>query len=264
MHLADSDRKRAALSKARAGLWVPILAAAMFVFAGDRPMGEADAKASELAEKTMMAMGGWDQWEQTRFIAWTFFGRRHHVWDKHSGDIRVETPEKEQVILMNVHTKEGRAWEKGEPVEDETALATLLDFGYKVWINDAYWLVMPYKLRDPGVTLTYTREDKTEAGEEAQVLTMTFQDVGVTPENKYEVFIDKKDFLVKQWSFFPKAEDSEPRFSTPWADWRTYGSIKLSGNRGKAQLDDIAVFNTLPTTVFSDPAPWRTNVPSEE
>jgi hypothetical protein len=29
--------------------------------------------------------------------------------------------------------------------------------GKNWWINDAYWLVMPWKLQDPGVTLSYVK-----------------------------------------------------------------------------------------------------------
>ena len=32
-------------------------------------------------------------------------------------------------------------------------LGEMLENGRRAWINDSYWLVMPYKLRDPGVTL---------------------------------------------------------------------------------------------------------------
>lgn len=46
---------------------------------------------------------------------------------------------------------------------------------------------MPYKLKDSGVTLKYKGEGQTEEGEPAQVLVLTFKDVGVTPQNKYEV-----------------------------------------------------------------------------
>ncbi|MGB1718880.1 MAG: hypothetical protein ACPHO6_12015 [Candidatus Latescibacterota bacterium] len=47
-------------------------------------------QAIALAEETMQAMGGYPAWSQTRFITWRFFGRRLHVWDKWTGDIRFE------------------------------------------------------------------------------------------------------------------------------------------------------------------------------
>ena len=30
---------------------------------------------------------------------------------------------------------------------------------YAIWVNDTYWLLMPYKMKDPGVTLAYDGEE---------------------------------------------------------------------------------------------------------
>jgi hypothetical protein len=35
-----------------------------------------------------------------------------------------------------------------------------------LWINDAYWLVMPWKLQDPGVTLSYVKTDTLQMGKQ--------------------------------------------------------------------------------------------------
>ncbi|CAM2067820.1 hypothetical protein SCOR_20745 [Sulfidibacter corallicola] len=221
--------------------------------------GQADEKSAELAKKVMVAMGGHENYDKTRFLTWNFFGSRTHYWDKWTGRARIEDHKEGFLVLMNIHDKKGKVWQNGEPVTDEKLVADKLQWGYEVWINDSYWLVMPYKLRDPGVTLSYAREDTMENGRPAHVLTMTFDSVGVTPENKYEVFIDKENSLVRQWAFFSKADDENPRFTTPWEGWQDYGKIKLCGDRGKAQLTNIAVFDTLPDTVFQDPAAVSTS-----
>ena len=49
---------------------------------------ESDAKAIEIADAVMEKMGGWENWNQTRYITWRFFGRRMHVWDKWTGNLR--------------------------------------------------------------------------------------------------------------------------------------------------------------------------------
>lgn len=214
-------------------------------------MGKADEKAAAIAAEVMTAMGGSEAYDETRFLTWRFFGKRYHVWDKHTGDIRVETG-KGLVVVMNLHTQKGRAWQEGTEVTDEAELKPLLTRGYEMWINDSYWLVMPYKLRDPGVTLAYTREDKTEDGRAAHVLTLTFEEVGVTPENKYEVFVDAESKLVTQWSFFRKAEDTEPGFTNPWINWEKHGKIMLSADRGRGKHTDVAVLDSVPKGTFSE------------
>ena len=46
----------------------------------------------------------------------------------------------------------------------------MLDDAHGAWINDSYWLVMPYKLLDPGVRLRHLGERTTSEGETADVL----------------------------------------------------------------------------------------------
>jgi hypothetical protein len=214
-------------------------------------------QAIALAEETMQAMGGYPAWSQTRFITWRFFGRRLHVWDKWTGDIRFE--QDDLTVLMNIHTKRGRAFRDGNRLTD-SELQTALDQGYRAWINDSYWLVMPYKLKDSGVTLLYSGKGKSEDGRDADVLELRFTDVGVTPNNKYRVWIDRESHLVSQWAFYADAEDAEPRFIGPWQNWQRHGRIMLSDNRGQRSHTDVAVLSELPASVLSDPSPLDKNV----
>ena len=218
-----------------------------------------DPKAIALADRVMARMGGREAWDRTRYIRWSFFGRRHHVWDKYTGNIRIEGMERETeipyLVLMNVHTMEGRAWESGEEVTDPGRLAELLDRGEAVWINDSYWLVMPYKLKDTGVTLEYLGEASMEDGRPAEVLQLTFKGVGRTPENKYHVYVAKKTGLVEQWAYYRNFEDDEPGFTGPWHNWQQYGQILLSDNRGERGHTNLAVYDELPGSVFTSPEP---------
>jgi hypothetical protein len=218
-----------------------------------------DTEAIEIADEVMEAMGGRRAWDRTRHIRWRFLGRRLHAWDKHTGDIRVEGEERDTgepyVILMNIHTKKGRAWRSGTEITDFKDLAAMIDHGEALWINDGYWVFMPYKLKDSGVTLAYLGEGTLLDERKADVLELTFQEVGRTPENKYHVFVSRDRHLVEQWSFFAKADDPEPLFTNPWGNWQRYGAILLSDSRGESAHTDLAVFESLPRAVYEDPAP---------
>lgn len=220
----------------------------------DFDVAGSDAQAIALADGVMAAMGGREAWDNTRYIAWNFFGRRTHVWDKWTGNLRFE-PQAGKVILMNIHSKEGKVFQDGEEVTDAETLAKDLDGGYKAWINDSYWLTMPYKLKDSGVTLEYVGKGELEDGRPGQILQLTFEGVGVTPQNKYHVYVADESGLVEQWAFFPTADAPEPQFKTPWAKWTKHGDIMLSGDRGQFQLEDIRVYDELPASVFEDPSP---------
>lgn len=213
---------------------------------------DSDLLATLLADKVMNAMGGRKAWDETRFISWTFFGRRNHVWDKHTGDVRIEDPSRELTILMNINTMEGRVQLQGEELTHPDSLSKYLDRGNRMWINDSYWLVMPFKLKDSGVTLYYLGEDTTEAGTKADVIKLTFENVGVTPENFYDVWIDFDTKLVTQWAFYRNSESSEPNFIDPWLDYKKYGKILLSGNRGgNRALTNIQVQDEVPEGTFT-------------
>jgi hypothetical protein len=47
------------------------------------------------------------------------------------------------------------------------------------------------KLQDPGVNLTYVKTEQLPNGTTADILQLTFNAVGVTPENKYCMSIKK-------------------------------------------------------------------------
>lgn len=223
--------------------------------------GKADEKAAALAARVMETMGGAKAWAETRVITWTFFGSRRHVWDKATGDIRMEGGNAEsgkQVIVMNLNSGAGRAWRNGTEMTTGNQLEKALEQARSAWINDSYWLVMPYKLRDPGVTLRSMGPKQTAAGNDAEVLELTFEGVGATPQNKYHVYVGTRSGLVEQWDFFRTAADTESVFQSPWTGWKKYGRIMLSGGRGQmrgrdAKLTDIAVMDEPPAGVFTDP-----------
>ncbi len=226
-----------------------------------------DPEALLLADAVMERMGGRRAWDATRYLRWRFFGRRLHVWDKQSGDIRIEGEGREDgvpfVILMNLHSRDGRAWRGGEEVTDPEALAELLESGESMWINDSYWLFMPYKLKDTGVTLRHLGAGAMEDGRAAEVLELTFEEVGRTPENKYHVYVAADSGLVEQWDFYRDAADAEPGFKIPWHGWQRHGEILLSADRGESRHTEVAVFDRLPPSVFTSPEPvdWNSLEP---
>ena len=211
-----------------------------------------DPKAVALADQVMDAMGGRKNWDKTRYISWNFFGFRKHIWDKWTGNVRIENVRDDLVVLMNINTDKGRIFKHGQEQTSADSLAKYLKTGKGAWINDSYWLVMPYKLKDSGVTLKYVGEEKTKDGKDADLLQLTFKGVGNTPDNKYKVWVDKQTHLVWQWAYYPKFDADKPGFVLPWIDYQKHGKILLSGERGDRDLTEIVVLDKLPETVFTN------------
>jgi hypothetical protein len=203
-----------------------------------------------IADRVMNAMGGRKAWDETRYITWNFFESRKLLWDKWTGDVRVEYLQSDLKIIVNIHDLKGKVLKDGLDMTNPDSLSQYLTRGKNNWINDSYWLFMPYKLKDTGVTLSFLEEDSTMAGKKAYLLELTFKDVGVTPDNYYKVWVDEETNLVSQWAFYRTHGMIEPNFVNPWEDYNRYGKILLSGSRGKRKLTDIKVLESIPDHAF--------------
>lgn len=217
---------------------------------------QTDEKARTLAKQVLKNMGGQQGWDDTRFLAWTF-NNQYQVWDKHQNKFRWE---KDSLIaIIDTQTKEGKVYVNGEKISNLEEKKKHLERTYALWINNAYWLVMPFKLQDPGVNLKYAGEGKALDGTDADLLEMTFEEVGLTPQNKYHLWIDKETGLITQWAFFRNYGDAEPTFTRRWSDYKDYGKIKLASDRSNMQsdfrLEHIAAPKEVSATVFNSPMP---------
>ena len=209
-----------------------------------------DPLAIVLADRVMSAMGGREAWDKTRYLKWNFFDRRYLLWDKVAGKVRIEIQKKDRVILLDLNKLTGKVFQEGIELSNPDSIAFYLSKGEKIWMNDSYWLLMPFKLKDTGVTLTYLREDMTQSGELSDVLKLTFENVGATPENAYWVWISKDQDLIKQWAYFKHFTDTLPQFVSPWDDYKKYGEILLATGRGWRNITDVAVLSSVPLNIF--------------
>ena len=216
-----------------------------------------DEQAVQLADEVMQAMGGRTAWDTTRYFSWNFLGFRSLLWDKETGNVRIEVPQDSAIYLVNIRENTGQVTMRGEEVTQPDSLAKYVQAGKEIWINDSYWLFMPFKLKDSGVTLTYAGEDTLMNGDPAQLLELRFDGVGVTPQNKYQVYVDPVDHLVKQWAYYPEAALDTPQFMLPWDDYQTYGSLQLASDRGERDISDIQVMSEVPESEFTDMSTFR-------
>lgn len=215
-------------------------------------LAQSDPAAIELADSIMMAIGGRKNWDATRFISWNFFGRRNLTWDKHTGRVRIESVPDSTIYLTNVNTMEGKVQIRGQELAEPDSLAKMLKRAKSIWINDSYWLVMPFKLKDSGVTLTYLGEDTLVNKSHYNVLRMTFENVGDTPQNKYDLYVGVKDNLIKYWSYYGNANQDSVSWTRPWDNYQRYGNILLSADRSdNAGPKKVKVEDALPDEVFT-------------
>jgi hypothetical protein len=158
------------------------------------------------------------------------------------------------LVIMNVNTKQGKAWKNGAEVADP---AELLKFGYGRFINDTFWLLMGFKSFDPGVTRTYEGEKTNACGAKHDVVRFNFDNVGLTPGDVYWMWVNKDSGLVDEWHM--KLQGSKPEDEPGvvlFHDYRRFNGLLIStrremkGRNTNIRLDDIVVSSATPPGAF--------------
>jgi hypothetical protein len=135
---------------------------------------------------------------------------RSHYWNVKAGTDTVTVGDKSMTINTN-----GKPNETDDP--DQAAM-------FKAWTNDAYWLTAPLKLFDPGVTRQYLgRRDVN--GKTYEVLHLSFGNVGLTPEDHYNLYIDPYTSLIAYWDYMPNPDTT---WLATWEQYRHPAGLTLS------------------------------------
>ncbi len=248
-------------------LLLPILPAAVARAADSAQGGNAGPSVDELVARVTAGLGGEQAWQEARYITFEFAGRRSHWWDRYTGRHRMEGTTREgarYVVLENVHDegKAGRAWLDGKEVTGDDG-AMMVQHAYAAWVNDTFWLISPYKLRDPGVHLEAAGKETVD-GVTYDKLHLSFDHVGLTPGDQYWMFINPTTGRVDRWQYVLESQEPPPTVWR-WIDWKQYGpGIWLSSRRDKLgdepvelTLGPIEVPKSLPESVFTSPEPLK-------
>lgn len=242
-----------------------VVLTAILLFYFDKAIAD-DAKEPDgmaMATDTVNAMGGMDAWKNVKAIRFDFRVEPQgaeaksvkHLWDRAHNRDHVEQMKdgKLKVAWLDLGTKTGAAWEDGKKLEGD-ALKQAMDWGYSRWVNDSYWLIMPFKWMDKGVNL------KKEADQDGMnVLHISFNQVGLTPGDQYWVFLNPKTHMMERWKFV--LEGKEHDIGTfNWKEWSDFGAIKLSkvkeSDDGKLRIH----FEPLQVLDGADPAYFGTDL----
>lgn len=239
---------------------------------GDGAGGVADTRfddpdVTRIHSRMMETMAPDNGWEKTRYIQWDWMvnrgegmepARRSHRWDRWSGDFRTEAEvgDERMVALFNVNEPlEGRVWMDGEEQEGQRA-DSLLTRANAIFVNDSYWLLMPYKWTDPGVRTEYLGEETDEEGRRWEVVQLSFEDVGLTPQNMYRAFINPETGLMERWHYISE-EGADPAMVN-WSGWQFYGPIMLAPERpvdgvSRIYFENLATDTVVPEDAFTAP-----------
>lgn len=231
-----------------------------------------DAKAVELGKSVMQAMGGEKAWDNVHFVRYDFIvsmggetrANRSHLWDKWAGRYRFESKTKDgksQVVLFNVNDQQGDVYIDGSRIEGDDAAAAALKGAYSAFINDMYWLAMPWKWLDQGVNLKYIGPKEHE-GKNYEVVELTFQKVGLTPGDTYNAYVDPSSKLMTYWEYTLQSGNTG---AWNW-EYAAHSGVKLASNHTNAEgasinMGAVAVFEKVEDAFFTDPARALSQLP---
>jgi hypothetical protein len=221
------------------------------------PPAKAD-RAATIARAVWDELGGDAGWNRARYFRFDFIVekgdklvvRRAHYWDRFTGRYRVDGtgPNGPYSVWFDVNTRRGDAFVGGKRVTDAAQAKAAVEKGYGAFINDTYWLLAPYKLRDPGVHL-----ELAGAEGDRDILKLTFDNVGLTPKDVYWLFVERSHHRVVGWKYVLDGGSGPPtEFS--WSDWKQVGPILLASTRAHATEPTKIRFESLAVSEKPDEA----------
>ncbi|MFQ5650776.1 MAG: DUF6503 family protein [bacterium] len=226
-----------------------------------------DPRALEIVAQMWQALDGRESWEKANFLSFRWVVERdgkdvadfRHDWDRAGHRYRVEGRNRQGqhfVVIFDIRTKHGEVYLDGKRVDVDSTTSKMVDMAYRRYINDSYWFVMPYKLTDPGVILNYDGEQEGD-GKMYDVLNLTFDNVGLTPDDTYWLYVDRDDHLIKKWQYHLQGwETDAERSGSSWEDWQEVNGLKLAMNkvfssgRGRIYFKDVRVAEAADDAIF--------------
>jgi len=228
------------------GSLVVILIILFLIFNESLPQGEQGTRAEELTDEMFTSLNK-PAWENLGYIKWSFRGAHHYIWDKKQNRAKIAWEDFE--VIMDLNEVTGKAYKEGSLLggadKDEA-----IEKAWAYWCNDSFWLIAPFKARDPGTSRKYVKLDG-----ELDGLLVQYQSGGVTPGDAYLWAIDQtgKPRYYKMWvSIIPLGG-----VKATWENWSNIQGVMIATEHEMGPLEipigDVKGGNSL-TEIGSEPS----------
>jgi hypothetical protein len=192
------------------------------------PEGVEGPEAEALADKMLKAVNK-EAWDSLGFLQFTYFKGGHQIfWDKRRNLAEVKWDEKR--ALIDPSALKGMAWQKGELAEGEKR-DKLVEKAITLFWNDCFWIIAPFKVRDPGtVRKVVTNDDGSKS------LLVTYTSGGRSPGDHYLWHLNAEGLPVA-WQLWVKILPIGG-LKQGWEEWETLpGGAKVSHVRSHSLKD---------------------------
>lgn len=181
------------------------------VFGLEISMGDVtsiNGKANVLAHKILKAIHN-EAYKKTRFLEWSFGGRRSFKWDKEKNIVDVSW----DTTRVNLHTqnlKNSAVFFNNK--KQETADSVIVKKAWNIFNNDSFWLVAPHKLFEKGIIRSIQKVDGKET------LLVKYTTGGSTPGDSYLWTLDTT-YIPKSYKMYVPSMKMSGILAT-WDNWK--------------------------------------------
>lgn len=198
-------------------LVILILGLVIFLWIKHEPLpeGSEPQQADKLAVKMLNALNH-EKYKSTRFLEWSFQnGANNYKWDKETGTVVVKWDDYN--VRLDLVTHASSTAEKAGTMLSDEEKDKITSKALKLFNNDSFWLVAPFKVFDRGTTRSLVALEDGSKG-----LLVTYSEGGTTPGDSYLWVLNENGFPIcyKMWVKIIPLGGLE----ATWDDWQVMES----------------------------------------
>lgn len=195
------------------GVIVILLILAGLIIHKPLPEGTSGPRAEALTDSMLKAIN-YQAYDTLHRISWSYPKGHHFDWNKTANEVRVRWGDYD--VHLKPDSLTGIAYKNGE-VLSERANEKAVWKAWKLFANDSFWLVAPFKARDLGTERSIVKTDRGDA------LLITYTSGGVTPGDSYLWILDE-NYRPTAWRVWVKIIPvGGLEFS--WEKWQKYEGV---------------------------------------
>ena len=197
---------------------IAIGAAVFFVMDESMPEGKPGVEAEQLADEMLRTLNK-QAFDSLEYIEFTYVGVHSYEWDVKNNQVTVAWDDQRVFLDLN---------------QSIDGYSLLQYKAYEYFINDTFWLIAPFKVRDAGVQRSIVDLDQNRG------LLVTYTSGGVTPGDSYLWIIDEKGYPVAWKLWTSNVPIGGLEFT--WAGWKKLNNVWFS-TLHESTILDLAVTN---------------------
>jgi hypothetical protein len=177
---------------------------------------KAENRKADILAKNILKAVKHEAYKNTRFLEWSFGGKRSFKWDKEKNIVAVSW----DTIRVNLHTRnKENSTIFFNNIKQEIADPSLILKAWNIFNNDSFWLVAPHKLFEKGIVRSIQKVDGKDA------LLVKYRNGGSTPGDSYLWILDAYNFPKSYKMNVPSM--NMVGVPATWEDWITTESGTL-------------------------------------